>query len=435
MKRPFRPQPERAIIPADPPPPPRELVFEVSGIGGQGDGIAEIDGQQVFVPWTLPGETVRARVAGSHAWVDEVVTASPERVLPPCTLFGRCGGCALQHWAEDPMLAWKAAQVQSALERRGLETEIRPTIAAWGDGRRRATLQARRDGKRIRLGFMRRGTHAIEEPQSCTVLDPRIDAAIPDLRQIADVLAPDDGRLAALHVTLTQAGLDVDVKGAGRGRTEGARAVERLASLADKLDLARLSIESVPMISRRTPWVSMGAAKVTLPPGAFLQATSAGEETLARLVLQEVAGANKVMDLFAGLGTFALRLTQQHQTIAIEGDAAMLAALKSAADAVGGRSGTIEVHRRDLFRAPVGPLEMKKIDAVVMDPPRAGARNQAEQLARSNVPTIVSVSCDPATFARDARLLVDGGWRLEHVTPVDQFHYSPHIELVGVFRK
>jgi 23S rRNA (uracil1939-C5)-methyltransferase len=436
MKRSFRPQPARASVVVEAPPPPRALDCEVSEVGAQGDGAVLVEGQQVFVPQTLPGERVRVMVAGAQGRLEAVLAPSPERVTPACALFGRCGGCALQHWADAPTLAWKRAQIETALRRRGLETDIAATVAAWGSGRRRATLHARREGKRLRIGFMRRGTHAIEEPAACLVLHPALERALPGTRRLAELLTPPDGRLAALHLTLTESGLDVDVKGAGKGRVGDPRGLMRLAETADALDLARLSVEGEPLVTRRTPWLAMGRARVEPPPGAFLQATREGEETLVRLVLAAIgSGSGRVADLFAGLGTFALRLADRGPTLAVEGDAALVPAMKKAADAAGGPMGSLEVQRRDLFRSPLGPLELKRVEAVVFDPPRAGARNQAEQLARSQVPLIVGVSCDPATFARDARILVDGGWRLERVTPVDQFRHSPHVELVGVFRR
>jgi 23S rRNA (uracil1939-C5)-methyltransferase len=232
----------------------------------------------------------------------------------------------------------------------------------------------------------------------------------------------------------TETGLDVAIKGAGRASGFDRAQLERAAALAEQLDLARLSFDGEILVARRAPQVTIGPARVAPPPGAFLQATAAGEAVLADIVLDALAGAERVLDLFCGIGTFALRLAPFAEVHGVEGEADMIAALKAAADAVGGLRG-VSVERRDLLRAPLAALEMKRFDAVVFDPPRAGARLQAEQIGASKARKVVAVSCDPATFARDVRVLVDAGFALTRVTPVDQFRWTPHVEVAGVLER
>lgn len=403
-------------------------------IGARGDALAAGEGGPIYLPYALPGERVRAQVAGDRGTVLEVLTPSLERVAPPCRHFGACGGCQLQHWAQAPYLAWKRAQVVQALARRGLETPVEPIIPAWGEGRRRAAFHAVRQGRGVAFGFIQRGGGAIVPVEACPVLAPGLARALPALRELARAFPPQRGEIT-LPTLLTDEGLDVEIKGLGRPSGFDRAALERAAEVAAALDFARLSFEGEPAVARRTPTLRMGLARVAPPPGAFLQPTAAGEETLARLAIEALAGATRVADLFCGVGTFALRFAAFAETHAVEGDTAMLAALKRAADAAGGALKAVTVEQRDLLRAPLSALEMKRFDAVAFDPPRSGARLQAEQIAKSKATRVAAISCDPATFARDARALVDGGFRLVRVTPVDQFLWSPHVEIVGAFAR
>jgi 23S rRNA (uracil1939-C5)-methyltransferase len=358
---------------------------------------------------------------------------SAERVSAPCAHFGRCGGCQLQHWAGEPYLAWKRQQVVRALAKRGIEAPVGDILNAWGEGRRRAAFHAQKHGKSIRFGFVERGGARIQPIQMCPVLAPPLAAALPGLEKLAGVFAPARGDIT-LQCLVTDSGLDVSLKGAGAvdGMTRAVQ--EQAGAIAEALDLARLSFDGAPMITRRAPRVRMGPAHVLAPPGAFLQATAAGEEALGALVLEALAGAERALDLFSGIGTFGLRLAPAMAVHAVEGDADMLAALKSAADAVGGLRG-VTIERRDLLRTPFSALEMKRFDAVVFDPPRSGAKLQAEQIAASKVRKVAAVSCDPATFARDVRVLIDASFTLEKITPLDQFRYSPHVEVVAALKR
>jgi 23S rRNA (uracil1939-C5)-methyltransferase len=407
----------------------RRLVID--RIGQRGDGIADTDAGPVYVPYALPGETVIAEVDGERGRLIAVETPSPERVPEACPLFGTCGGCATQHWASAPYASWKAGLVATALRQAGLDVPLHPMVAAHGEGRRRMTLHARRgeDG-RVALGFMAARSHAIVPIPACPLLVPALDRAFPAAQAIADVLAQ-TGKPLDIQLTTTAGGIDVDVRGHGPANP-ALRA--RLVTLANTLDLARLSVHGDVVVERRPPLVRMGKSDVAIPPGSFLQATAAGEETLAGLVLAAVGKAKRVADLFCGSGPFALRLAAASSVHAVESDAAAVAALSRAArHGQGLRPVTTEV--RDLFRRPLLGPELDAYDAVVFDPPRAGAEAQARALAASAVPKVVAVSCNAGTFARDAASLVAGGYRLAEVTPVDQFLHSAHVELVGVFDK
>jgi 23S rRNA (uracil1939-C5)-methyltransferase len=400
-------------------------------MGARGDGVvADADGA-VHVPFTLPGERVQAHVRGQRGLLETVQEASADRVPAPCPHFGVCGGCALQHWSERPYLAWKAGLVVRALERAGLTADIGLAIPAWGRGRRRASFQARWQVGEVRLGFSEARSHTLVPVEACPVLTPSLAASLPQLREIAALLMPRDASVT-LAVTETLTGLDVDLRGAGRVARFGRSGTERLAQAAQ--GLARLSLEGETAVSPAPPQVRIGVATVPLPTGAFLQATQLGEETLAAKVLAWSAGAKRIADLFAGLGTFALRLKALAPVLAVETDRPSVAAMVAGANALAGGH-RLEAQERDLFRAPLAPLELKGIDTVVFDPPRAGAQGQCEQLARSKVARVIAVSCDPQSFARDAAILVGGGFTLVEAVAVDQFRWSPHVEIAARFER
>lgn len=426
-----RPPSQRGVIPASPA--PRELVITIGEVGARGDGVVPGDEGPLYVPFTLPGEQVRARVLGERGEIIAVETPSSDRVAPVCRHFGRCGGCQLQHWAEPAYLDWKRTQVIQALARRGIDTEVDAILPAFGAGRRRAAFHGARAGKVVKVGFMERGGARLGPIEVCPVLAPGLAAAFPALTAITTAFAPEKGALT-MPTLLTDTGLDIDVKGAGRVSSFDRAQLEAAAEIATQFDLARLSFDGEAAAVMRAPRVRMGTASVVPPPGAFLQATAQGEETLGGLVTEALSGATRAVDLFSGVGTFALRLAPHMDVLAVEGDDAMLAALKAAADAVGGLRG-VNVARRDLLRQPMSSLELKRFDAVVFDPPRSGAKLQTEQIAQSKASLVAAVSCDPATFARDVRILIDAGFTLTRVTPVDQFRYSPHVEVVGILRR
>ncbi|MFZ0496404.1 MAG: RNA methyltransferase, partial [Methylocella sp.] len=296
-------------------------------------------------------------------------------------------------------------------------------------GRRRAAFHARYTQGRPAAGFMQARAHEIVEIDSCPVLAPSMDGALPAARAVAQVLAA-SGKPLDILVTATASGLDVDLKGHG---PLGEAATQSLVRLALAHDLARLSNHGTIVISRRTPILAMGKAMVAPPPGVFLQATGAGEEALAARVCAHVAGARRIADLFSGIGTFALRIAEFAKVDAFDLDEAALQALVKAARVEGLRP--VSAKTRDLFRRPLGPLEVERYDAVVFDPPRAGAEKQALLLSTSSVPLVVAVSCNAQTFARDAAILCAGGYELARVEPVDQFRHTPHVEIVAGFRR
>jgi 23S rRNA (uracil1939-C5)-methyltransferase len=415
-----------------PPPSGEPCDLEISEIGARGDALAGDPQRPTYVPMALPGERVRAKVLGDRAEVLEVLTQSADRQAAACAHFGRCGGCQLQHWKDQPYLAWKGARVAQALSRRGIEVPPTPAIAAWGEGRRRAALHAQRRGPSVQIGFIERGGARIEPVTQCPVLAAPLEALLPHLREVAALFLPQRGEIT-LHLLLTETGIDLAIKGAGR-LTERAK-FEAAAALAEKLDLARLSADGEPLITRRAPVLKMGITRVFPPAGAFTQPTVMGENLLCDLVDEALAGSERVIDLFSGLGTFTLRVARYAEVRAVESDETMLAALKQAADGAGGALKQVSALRRDLLRTPLSSLEMKKIDAVVMDPPRSGAKLQAEQIGKSGVRKLAYVSCDPATFARDVRVLVDCGFVLTKVVAMDQFRWSPHVEVVGMLER
>ncbi len=395
-------------------------------MGGRGDGVAVGERGPVYAPLTLPGERVRVHVAADRAEIVAIEAASAERQAPVCGLFGRCGGCQLQHWTEAPYLAWKHDQVVRALERRGVDAPVEPIRAAWGEGRRRVVLHAARQQGKLRFGFVARGGAQIVDVDACPAMAPALAAALPALKRIAAMVAPERGE-ANLTCLATDSGVDCDIKGA----REPSRSV--IAAIAEAgAGLARVSLDGAPLAMQRRPVLTMGRALVTPPPGAFTQPTAAGEEALAALALEALGPAKRIADLFSGIGTFALRAAALGEVHALDSETAMLDALKAAADAA---TLPARVTRRDLLRTPLSALELKHYDAALFDPPRSGARLQAAEIAKSKIARVAAVSCDAATFARDARVLIDGGFKLVRVSPVDQFRWTPHVEVVGAFAR
>jgi 23S rRNA (uracil1939-C5)-methyltransferase len=409
----------------------------IARVGRRGDGIAETPAGPLYVPYTLPGEAAEVDQWPGHPdrrHLVKIEAASPQRIAAICPHFGTCGGCALQHWAPAPYRDWKRGLVVEALAEMGFDAAIGelvdPLIDAHGEGRRRAVFHAwRRAGDVLEVGFAALRAHHVVAIDHCPVLAPSLNGAIEVAWAIAEALAAERKPLD-IQVTATEAGLDVDVRGSGP--LTSAR-MTALARLAEAHRLARLTRHGETVAQRALPIVTMGHAKVVLPPGAFLQATGAGEAALAALVVEHCGTAKSVGDLFAGVGPFALRLAERAKVMAADNDQEAVVALQEAAKAP--RLKPITAERRDLFRRPFITKELARLDAVVFDPPRQGAQMQARELAASPVPTLVAVSCNPLSFARDARILVDGGYRLTRATPVDQFLYSAHVELVARFEK
>ena len=406
----------------------------IDRLGHRGDGVADTPAGPIYVPYTLPGETVEvAPWNPDRRHLIQVEVASPDRIAPICPHFGTCGGCAMQHLATARYRAWKRGLVVEALAQVGLHAVVDELIDAHGEGRRRAVFHARRGSNDVlEVGFAALRAHRVVAIDRCPILAPALGGAIEAAWAIAEALAG-AGKPLDIQTTASDAGLDVDVRGSG---PLTAARIGALAQIADRHRIARLTRHGEFVAQRAPPTVSIGRARLVLPPGAFLQATAAGEAALAQLVETHCQDAKTpaktIADLFCGIGPFALRLAQRARMTALDSDADAIAAL---ARAVAGTQGLkpVDAQVRDLFRRPLLPVELKRFDTVVFDPPRQGAEAQARALATSQVPRLVAVSCNAATFARDARILVDGGYRLTQVTPVDQFLYSAHVELVARF--
>jgi len=403
------------------------LEVEIDHLGAQGDGVAEGPHGPLFVPFTLPGERarVKARPDGKHAALLQVLDPSPDRRDPICPHFGVCGGCALQHLEEGAYLAWKRDLVVQALQSRGLEAEVEPVRPAPRGSRRRATLALGRIDGALALGYRRARSHDLIDIGTCPILSPGIVSRLPKLKAALGLLLGGK-REMRVGVTETETGLDVVVDGVRPKES----ALAKLANEAARIGVARLTVGGESLMPGSPPTVRFGSAEVRLPPGAFLQASPHAESVMIELVRDGIGRAKRIADLFAGLGTFSLALAGNAAVDAFETDEAALAALSEAVRHTP-KLKPLGAVSRDLFRTPLGPAELGAYDAVVFDPPRAGAAAQAEQLAKSKVKKLVAVSCNPGTLARDLRLLVDGGYRITRVVPVDQFLFSAHVEVVA----
>ena len=408
--------------------------LRIDHIGHRGDGVAITGGTEVFVGGTLPGELVDAEpVAGQPARrkLLSIIEASPERIDPFCPHFGVCGGCAIQHWRDDSYREWKRGLVVEALAKAGLACDVGELIDAHGSGRRRMVVHARRSQRGIlKVGFAAAGSHDIVPIDRCPILVPELGGALAFANALADTLSV-TGKPLDIQVTAAANGADVDVRGSG---PLDSKATIALAAVAKQHRVARLTRHGEIIVQREQPVLTLGPAIVPLPPGSFLQATEAGEQSLADLVVPACTRAKHIADLFCGVGPFALRLAQTARVDAFDSEARAIEALRKAAQTTRGLK-PVKAETRDLFRRPLLPHELNTYDAVVFDPPRQGAQAQSQQLAKSRVPLVIAVSCSVATFARDAKILVDGGYRLGRITPIDQFRHTPHVELVAEFRR
>ncbi|WP_037084341.1 class I SAM-dependent RNA methyltransferase [Neorhizobium vignae] len=411
------------------------VTVTINRLGAQGHGIANGEDGPVYVPYALPGETLAIARNGDHGTVMSTSNPSPDRVTPPCRHFGpdsdACGGCSLQHLADAPYHAFKRNLVVEALKSKGLTPEVGELIIAHPGERRRVVFSARRTEKELLLGFNRAETNHIVSIVECPIASPGIVARLEAIRAVGKALATgsDTFRIAVLE---TLAGLDLAAEGLKPLDDKQRRLVTETV-LALK-NIARVSANGEIVIELQKPLVDFGGVKVSPPPGAFTQATKPAEGAMAELVLSHVGKAKRVIDLFAGSGTFSLRLARIAKVHAVEGDEKSVKALDHAARNTQGLK-PVSVEKRDLFRRPMMVSELKNYDAVVFDPPRAGAEVQMKELVRSGVKTVVAVSCNPLTLARDLRILVDGGYQIKAVTPIDQFLWSPHVEAVVLLQK
>ncbi|MEZ5777253.1 MAG: class I SAM-dependent RNA methyltransferase [Paracoccaceae bacterium] len=399
------------------------MKLTIERLGHLGDGIAP---GPVFVPMALPGEVVEGEVGAGRMVDPKILAPSPDRVKPACPHYRACGGCALMHVSDSFVADWKVEVVRAALAAQGIGSQFRPVATSPARSRRRAVMAGRRTKKGAVVGFHGRASGTIVEVPSCQLLHPDLMSALPVLEQIVLAGASRNGELA-LTITVSKGGVDLAVSG---GKPLEQSLFTTLSALAEEHDLARIEWAGETVVTRRPALQRFGIAHVMPPGGAFLQATAEGEAALLGAVRDAVGDARRIADLFAGVGTFSLPLASHATVHAVEGSAEMLAALDAGWRQTQGLQGvTTEV--RDLFRRPLMPDELKRFDAVVIDPPRAGAEAQARELADATVPVVASVSCNPVTFARDARILTSAGYVLDWVQVVDQFRWSPHVELVA----
>lgn len=404
-------------------------IVRIERVGHRGDGIAETESGRLLVPFTLPGERVEIERAGERGVLKAIVERSSERIDPVCKHFGVCGGCAAQHWNANAYLAWKRDLVVSALRRANIETNISAIIDAHGAGRRRIVLHTAPANGGYAVGFAARRSHEIVAIEECPILSPELAGAVSFAREIANIVRPSKKPLD-IQITTTLGGLDIDLRNIGKlsSKTE-----TELVKFASARKLARLSRESEPIAAVVEPAINIGAARVVLPPASFLQATEAGESALAARVVAAAEDAKHAADLFCGVGAFALRLAETMKVDAFDTNAGAIAALTKAGKTPGLKP--VNAQARDLFRWPLLSKELKNYDFIVLDPPRQGAEAQARELATAKIRRIAYVSCEPETFARDAAILISGGYKLTSVTPVDQFRYSAHVELAGIFER
>lgn len=413
----------------------REL--EITRLGGQGDGIAETPDGQVFVPFTLPGDRITAAVEKNRGTMMAMLSPSPDRVAPPCPHFGpdsddaACGGCALQHMAEPAYESWKRELVVAALAARGIETPVETLAGCAPHARRRVTFAARRSGTGVILGFNRAQSHDIVPVESCVIASQRINRALPALKRLAAAVAV--GR-DAFRLTVLDSLSGFDLAADAPFRLSEADRLRIIASVRKKAGIARLSFNDETLIEKQPPQLMFGDVAVNPPPGGFVQASEAAETLMGDLVARHLKKAKRVADLFSGAGTFSLRLARQNHVHAVEGAGASLAALDRAARHAQGLK-PVSVEKRDLFRRPLMASELKAYQGLVLDPPRAGAETQAQEIARSTIPRIAAVSCNPVTLARDLDILVKGGYRIKSVTPIDQFLWSSHVEVVALLER
>ncbi len=415
------------------------LDIDVAEIGAQGDGISESEAGRLYIPYAAPGDQLRVRVGrpkgdGRAARIESILQPAEVRQKRVCRHFGACGGCALQHIRDDAIADLKTGFLRRALVRKGLQDiSIQPIFTAPPGTRRRVRMTYRR-GSHTTLGFNRRASRDVLDIAECPVLCPGIAILLGPLRDLCGAMEA-LGASGDLQVTETETGIDLMLVPARKAGPDLA-ARETAAAFAERHDLCRIAWQSAgtwePIAQRRPALVSFAGVPVAIPPTAFLQPGKAGENAIIGIVTRalEAAAPKKIADLFAGCGTFSLPATRFAPVLAVEGDAEMTTALDRATP-----DRNLTVATRDLQRDPMTAEELSEFDAVIFDPPRAGARPLANALAASRVEMVVAISCNPATLARDLRILVDGGYRVAQVTPIDQFTWSAHVEAVAVLKR
>ncbi len=412
-------------------------ILDILRLGAQGDGIGDIDGRQVFLPFTAPGDRVSVALEATQATLISVLQAGPNRTKPPCPHFGPdsaqggCGGCGVQHLALPLYEDWKRGLVVSALEARGLNAPVGALVTTAPGARRRVVFAARRTEAGVLMGFNRGSSHEIVPVTTCVVASARINRGLEMLRSLAAAVAlgPQAFRFAVLD---TASGFDLSVDAPFKvSDTDRLRIIETVRTTAG---VARLAFNEEVLIEKNPPQISFGSVTVTPPPGGFVQASASAEHVMAGLVSDHLGKSKRVADLFSGCGTFAFRLAVRSAVHGVEADGGAISALDRAARTHPGLK-PVTCEKRDLFRRPLMTAELKAFQGLVFDPPRAGAESQSKEIARSAVVRVAAVSCNPVTLARDLEILVKGGYRIVSVTPVDQFLWSPHVEAVALLTR
>lgn len=416
----------------------------IDKLGAQGDGIGEHDGLPIYVPGALPDELVSAQAVekkrgGVYAKLISVDRPSPIRAQPRCKHFGNCGGCQLQHLNDDFYKQWITDRASLALSQHGFQNvRVHEPYIALPSSRRRVSFKVHKGGSGLVLGFNAKHSHQVVNISECPITSGTILQLIPELKGVLNKILP-TRMVATIHCTLASNGVDILVEAQ---HELDLIARELLAEFADNQDVASLIWQHDgfmdPVSIRREPVMEFAGVRVPLPPASFVQASAECEAAMVKHVIDVCRGYGRVADLFCGMGTFTFPLAFEHQVLAVEGAQAPLKSLEAGrnfSSAQGIKLKQIITKHRDLFRRPLTATELVGFEAVVIDPPRAGAQAQMTEIAKSSVQRIVSVSCNPNTFARDARILADGGYELERILPVDQFLWSSHLEMVGVFTR
>lgn len=404
-------------------------LLRIERLGHKGDGVASYGGHDLHIPYTLPGELVRLEQRDDGLSIKELVEPSPKRIDPICDHYGRCGGCQIQHLRPKSYRIWKKRLIEQAFAQRGIEASVSALQVVPTASRRRACFEAHICEHGFRFGYHQRSSQVIVDLEACPLLHPSLAAKLSDLRRLAQTAVKQIPKLRLL-ATVTDTGLDVDLQGSSLHPINE----RKLTDLAQATGLTRLSINQEELCTFRSSTLSIGGISVDVPPAVFLQATAQSERALQNHVVQFVGDAPRVLDLFSGIGTFSLPLARQSAVEAVDLAGPALTALDQAVRRTSGLRPVTAISR-DLFLNPIMARDLSAFDAVIFDPPRAGAEAQVGEIAKSSVPLVIAVSCNPATLARDARLLIDGGYRMVTMVAVDQFLYSSHIEVVAVFQR
>jgi 23S rRNA (uracil1939-C5)-methyltransferase len=410
-----------------------QSAIKITSLGSHGDGIGELSGKKIFIPFSLVGETVLITKKGDRARVDEIIKPSINRVSPICSHFTHCGGCVAQHIDPDTYRSWKKNIIKTALLNQGLDVNVDALIDAHGKGRRRVTLNVQFDKNNTQVGFMGKGSHNLLDFNECPILVDDLSEA----KKISRLLsAPFKSSIKKLKINITsfECGLDCNIQIPNKHNKLDLNIRMDIASLALKLDLARVSVCDEIIAEHRSPMIKYENAHVYPPPSGFLQATFKGELIIGDLVIDNARSANKIIDLFCGIGSFTLRLARTSSVLAADVNELQIKSLSNALRYCQGLKPIITVVR-DLYTDPYKANELSKFDCAIFNPPRAGAKAQAIEISKSGISIVIAVSCDSASFARDTAILINGGYCLKKVIPIDQFKFTRHIEIVAVFKR